>query len=476
MSTSRFLPTDEIARIISHENLQIHHMELCDVFASILSCRRKLFAILALMGRPYMIVKLICEGIVDDDLPFDQDQESRTLRCRDKKRTVESLVITKDQWHLEDFNSFFTTQWQFLAPRFGMGCPCVVPAKVEFGHKNFRSMFVLPFTKSSAVTDSDFESICNSIVRKVHIHPAHMTRCPRIIGAEVPYAAKIIDAGGLATLARSEIEHLRRFDGEENGKRLVQLLFSFEYQARFCLIFQWADGNLMQFWQHDGSQPRGYSLARWVAREMLGLAQGLDLIHNSPPRKQGDLSTKGRHGDIKPENILWFNSDGKDGNDYDYDGDGDGDGRHHQLPTQVLKFCDFGLADFHTQASVSKVPSQSIGMTQSYRAPECETHPNITQAYDLWSLGCVLLQFVTWYMQGWDGVDAFSISRMGGSLHEVLGWHVSEDTFFHLITQDFKKKPIDHPAVKKASSTHPLPSCPVLLALIGLAAPVNTFL
>lgn len=93
----------------------------------------------------------------------------------------------------------------------------------------------------------------------------------------------------------------------------------------------------------------------------------------------------GRHGDLKPENILWFKPDGVS------------DDRG------TLKISDFGLTRFHRSADGQHREQRH---TPTYRAPEYDLNRGIsTQAYDIWSLGCVFLEFITWYLHGIHGVD-----------------------------------------------------------------------
>lgn len=197
------------------------------------------------------------------------------------------------------------------------------------------------------------------------------------------------------------------------------MLCTFEYNNQYHLVFPWADGgNLEDFWQKHfpdiHHKPRRYDLAKWICREILGIAQGLHLIHHPGPSSTTDERTEGRHGDIKPANILWFPGNGGD--------------------RGTLKISDFGLTDYRHKASASKVPADSIGQTQTYRPPECQIPGGcVSPSYDTWSLGCVLLQFVTWYAEGWEGVDEFSKRRSKASPpRKVRELDVAGDLFYAL--------------------------------------------
>ena len=187
---------------------------------------------------------------------------------------------------------------------------------------------------------------------------------------------------------------------------------------KYHLIFDWADGgNLENFWETNGdvdSLPRGPSLAIWMTRQFLGLAQGLQAIHRcafDPRGSQRSMTSDsmpideqrihGAHCDIKPANILWFTQDGDIING---------------VKLGHMKLSDFGLSSFHN--TKSKSAFQLRGYTGTHSAPEFEVREtldipqySIGQEYDMWSFGCVLLEFVTWYLQGWKGYGDFEQKR-----------------------------------------------------------------
>jgi serine/threonine protein kinase len=230
-------------------------------------------------------------------------------------------------------------------------------------------------------------------------------------------------------LNNQEVQSLIRLNNE-NNPNLIRLLVTFQHKAQLHLVFPWADGNLQDFWKIAYPDPnipiRDVSLARWVIEQCLGLALGLKAIHHncvdkSQAEEQGlpfDAPQKkhGRHGDFKPENILWFKQNGKSTPD---------------SVTGTFKISDFGFADFHASMSASNIPTSDIpGMTPTYRAPEWNVKKSVASSYDIWSFGCVLLEFVEWYLRGWQGVEDFSGKRALDSVTEIPGY--TEDNFFNL--------------------------------------------
>jgi len=157
-----------------------------------------------------------------------------------------------------------------------------------------------------------------------------------------------------------------------------------------------------------------------MCSQILGLARALETIHYCPVEADDmdsllvdDARPFGRHGDMKPENILWFKDERLD---------------NEESSIGVLKIADFGFADFHSEHSRSIRRSLVGGFTDTYKAPEYDTNQPISPKYDIWSFGCILLQFIVWYLRGWDGVDAFSKDRSDESRDE----QIMTDHFFDL--------------------------------------------
>jgi serine/threonine protein kinase len=162
-------------------------------------------------------------------------------------------------------------------------------------------------------------------------------------------------------------------------------------------------------------------MAHWLADQCLGLIGGLQRIHHwdtssgtsllndqDSSRTRRRLSAQvppedvnadtqrnltrlhGRHGDLKPENILWFP-------------DSKSIGRHG-----ILKITDFGIAQFSKQDSrKGKVPN-----SLSYRSPEYAVYNMYGPACDVWALGCVFLELITWYFGGYADLEKFQEARL----------------------------------------------------------------
>ena len=194
---------------------------------------------------------------------------------------------------------------------------------------------------------------------------------------------------------------------------LIQLFATYEHQGKWHLILPYADADLRTYWEERAIPKFDQETVLWSVRQMWGIADGLFRVHVFKPthplqldggvRVQDDarLSVQpgeelfGRHGDFKPENILWFSSD---------------------LTTKdeqgILKIADFGLGRFHGRESRSISNPQGKAHSPTYEPPELRLGIPVSRAYDFWSLGCVYLEFITWLLKGNAALDEFSRNRL----------------------------------------------------------------
>jgi len=193
---------------------------------------------------------------------------------------------------------------------------------------------------------------------------------------------------------------------------------------------------------------------------MAGIASGLAHIHNfrltspQPPfvarRDRNSEATTmlqvrdsekpfGRHGDIKPENILFFRQ---------MEGINDAQG--------VLQVADFGLGRFHGRDSRSSLPPTGI-LTSKYEPPEVKISKPVSRAYDIWSLGCLYLEFITWLLQGNEQIEMFAEVR-----REISPLGINDDNFFTI--QPSGEDAVVRQGVKEwVSKLHDHPDCSQLI-------------
>ncbi|KAK3042781.1 hypothetical protein RJ639_001054 [Escallonia herrerae] len=144
---------------------------------------------------------------------------------------------------------------------------------------------------------------------------------------------------------RQEIEILRKLKHEN----IIGMLDSFESPQEFCVVTEFAQGELYEILEDDKCLPE--DLVQAIAKQ---LVRALHYLH----------SNRIIHRDMKPQNILI------------------GSG-------SVVKLCDFGFA---RAMSTNTVVLRSIKGTPLYMAPELVREQPYNHTADLWSLGVILYE------------------------------------------------------------------------------------
>ncbi|KAI0097137.1 kinase-like protein [Daldinia grandis] len=233
-------------------------------------------------------------------------------------------------------------------------------------------------------------------------------------------------------------------------KHIIQPLVTFEVEGPkgsgsvYYILFDWAEGNLSDFWKKNDHLVGARDHCKWMSRELYLLCLALECVHNAHGemlksidkttlekellgRPHDTDSLYGRHGDIKPDNFLWFGS---------------------PLLSESLgklTLSDFGLGKLHTQLSRSNQDPRKIPNTETYRAPEFDLlDGKISRASDIFSLGCVYLEYVTWFLLGSEVVaEEFPAVRSELDIHKF-----TSDTFF--IIRANKQTGKQQPLLKKS--------------------------
>ncbi|KAK9780389.1 putative Kinase-like domain-containing protein [Seiridium cardinale] len=283
----------------------------------------------------------------------------------------------------------------------------------------FESNVSLPWTYLGEERDPMEEAVTR--VQRVEIHSAHHD--PTLLGGAL----------GLKTF----LERRQPRISEENCKhevlanhrtrphtRIVPLLAAFKHRGSFHLLLPWAHGgNLGDLFRKYATSPQtardDQQIAAWYSEDWLlgeceGLADGLAAVHEINNDAHHVLPSAQIHADIKPENILCFAS-----------GNGESD-------PFTLKLADFGEAQ-EVRASTRDVEAHRVAHTKTYRPPEHDTDDLLTLNYDVWCLGCVYLDFVTWAIGGMKVQEDFEEIRCNerdDAKVDTAEGKIIRDTFF----------------------------------------------
>jgi serine/threonine protein kinase len=175
-----------------------------------------------------------------------------------------------------------------------------------------------------------------------------------------------------------------------NNRHLIKHIATCQQNTDYYVVFPFANGgNLLEYWEREIEIPRSLDLIMWSLQQMLGLAGALYTLHHD---LGADIHC--RHGDIKPANILLFEK---------------GDDR-------ILVLADLGVSRFHEERThMRRGGTTTMATTLSYEAPEVLELGNKdkprARTYDIWSLGCVFLEFVIFLLYDFKAVKNFEDNR-----------------------------------------------------------------
>ncbi|KAF2465702.1 kinase-like protein, partial [Lindgomyces ingoldianus] len=371
--------------------------------ANLIRCRYlKIFAILILLDKGEDIGKFIEEGVSDEDLPLVETQV-RHMSDLVRSKSPNNPLGCFDTWMIHEREQFSRYQYRVNLPFLSFDTETN-----SVRHVDFTPQTILPFSECGGSIEGIYSRISKI---KIHRDCHGFSNILKKIQTNDVFAVKrlrINHGDNVENCFHREVNMLKNLSRTHN--HLLSLLMTWSYRNDHYLLFPLADCNLADYWNKESQTPsrsetKGIDLgtARWVSEQILGLMDALDSLHH--PR--GLSSTKfGRHGDLKPENILWYN-------------DPEG-GRG------TLVISDFGCSTLNTQYSRSNITAARVPLTPAYRPPECDLEGGkISRASDIWSFGCVLLEFVCWALGGGELVQTFAKRRISPYITGL-----SSDSFF----------------------------------------------
>ncbi|KAK1498983.1 protein kinase domain-containing protein [Colletotrichum cuscutae] len=383
-SRFKFLPLDTLNRLITEENVRSElarkpprrpriSLTSASEQARTLASRvvtkkgRKLFVILVHLKKPWDVRKLMDAGLNDDFLPFFRNGQGRNEDQLQSARDARIIFNPPDDWEDQDVDDFIDKQWLVLAPVFG----------TSGAHRILDASCPLPLVKVDGTIHGP-----GSVVYKTDVHPSQQQG---IMSLQLEYQN--------AEVALKEFKRDKDFQQErDNLKRIRKLrnkhitihLETFSQGDRSYILFPWAGGgDLENFWKSRDNEARTHQLALWSLEQMLGLSEALYALH-----EEMGQDANCRHGDLKPQNILHFLTGASGG---------------------ILKISDFGISRVHQVGTFERdmQPTITRATSPSYEAPEAVVGENRARSrkYDIWSLGCIFLEFAIWLVQDWDAIN-----------------------------------------------------------------------
>lgn len=323
---------------------------------------KKVFLILVRCEKSHLIADLSSTDFSDDDLPIIEryDRDLKKMMADSAREPPKCIEFFKKN---DAAPVFVFKQWSFMAPMFQS-------SRFEY---ELKPEIPLPLIEEGKSQQSGFSS-----VRKVKVHPSH-------IEGKTGYLAlkQLKDMDDQQKYLDKERKNLVALRGLDHPHLIKPAVICIQGEKVASFFFPWADGgNLRDFWKKD---PTDYAATSgWMLEQMTGLCGAL-----------ASLAAKNcRHSDLKPENILHFFDNTKRG---------------------TLKITDVGLSKFHILVT-SRRPDGTTAKhtTERYCPPEFDPQHSerrrqlvegtgdgkLSRRFDIWSLGCVFVEFLIWAVLG----------------------------------------------------------------------------
>ncbi|KAK5654273.1 hypothetical protein OQA88_7449 [Cercophora sp. LCS_1] len=333
---------------------------------------RKVFAVLALIGQGSTSSELICkDNITDQDLPLSRKpgELSVLISVKSDGEAPKEFPAFKS-WDERRVRDFLEKQWLVLAP--------VLDATSK--DLTLDPNCPLPIVKSILKVKG-----YGFYVYQAWLHPAHQLWPTK----DKPASCVAIKEVQSEDVFSRERDNLRKVE-DLGHPNLIKLLASCERGSFRCFIFPWAEGgNLSDFWELEDSSPRTQDFVMWLLEQVLGLIDTIQVLHEKNIR----------HVDIKPQNILHFPASVE------------GPGSHG-----TLVLADIGVSEFLEQGTdLIHLATDTGEVAFVYEAPEAQydgqTKQPRSRRYDMWSVGCVLLECTVWLLFGLGAVATFRSRR-----------------------------------------------------------------
>ncbi|KAL0087755.1 kinase-like domain-containing protein [Phycomyces blakesleeanus] len=158
-----------------------------------------------------------------------------------------------------------------------------------------------------------------------------------------------------------------------NSNQCIHLIDWFDYNNHICMVFELLGQSIFDFLKSNEFRPFPPHQIQHFAKQLLN---SVAFIHN----------LKLIHTDLKPENILLVNNSSSLTL---CNGHRDPNTKSRILQDTSIRLIDFGSATFEQDYH------SSVVSTRHYRAPEIILGMGWSYPCDIWSVGCILVEFFT---------------------------------------------------------------------------------
>ncbi|KAI1125775.1 hypothetical protein F5Y10DRAFT_294354 [Nemania abortiva] len=350
-------------------------------------------------GKRIFLILIYCDCLKYLDLIFRSgfDDTGLPIGLSDTKNPSNSVVFSLDKPSyqvqkpsaslncfdtllIKELRAFIEAQWLFLAPIFSSD---------QFLYRLHPQQPLPILTPQRECSSSN--------ITKAQVHHGHNTM-PDISSKSVMAVVVTVRHPWHQDYER-EVTSLQDLQKLKN-EHLISPFIAYERSGYLYTLVPWANGgNLSDFWSRrhdlvDGPQPPEPTVVLWALEQMCGLADAIVTLHDK----------KMVHGGLSPNSILVFD-----------------DLKSTELCILKINIPQFAAA--HARGH-SATPSRMGALR--YAAPELFSVDGAPRSgpIDIWSIGCIYLEFLIWILDGSVGLIDFR-----GSGNETRYWGFRDGEF-----------------------------------------------
>ncbi|KAI9150753.1 Cyclin-dependent kinase [Paramyrothecium foliicola] len=351
-----------------------------------------LFMMLVHTGYDELLEKFYLKDIRDTDFPLAAKFGRSNVSFQIGERQVQ---IDLGQMAPRNVRALFDHyQWEFFVPALQW---------LRFDHAPFNDKTELPYLERIEKSRTAFSIVDQAVVHSDHIKlQSQGLKIQKNREGHPVVALKRLIFSGLTKqdfhdFIKAEYETLDLLRSFKTRHLIKAAAF---YRKEDCyFVFPWAEhGNLRNFWKEKMPKIHDNKYMEWVFSQLLEISDAIKALHDK----------QCRHGDLKPENILCFNAaESKNPKDH---------------TSCVLVISDVGLSRSHNKLTQFRSRTRMLGgETIAYAAPETELFPQkaTSRRYDIWSLGCLFLEFAIWLLYGNKELEQMS-KDIGKRFYQIL--------------------------------------------------------
>ncbi|KAK2608586.1 hypothetical protein QQS21_002933 [Conoideocrella luteorostrata] len=387
---SSFLPRDKLEELTTGDRVKkalnetgISKEKLKDLLDFVAAGgARRVFLILVLMSSATeehlsKLETLKENGVKDDSLPLAFTTPATGETCCGypcESGADKELYSVFNDWSVTHRELFEKYQWCLTAPVFD-------GAKFRY---QIHPRRILPYL---TVATHPASNRFFGEVSRVEIHPAHIPAfktnpTPETKGFAIAIK-KVRASEDSANAFDKETEELQIYP----SRYLIRPIAAYQIDSDRYLMFPRADASsLRDYWASHDNHRQDPTHLKWIVDQFAGICGALTILHTD----------NCSHGNLSPENILWFKSDNDMGN---------------------LGIADLGLTKFHEEEATTKqqnwdkIHTLTPPTTFRYSPPEMNENrddkKSQSRQYDVWSMGCTIVELLVWLVHGFESVEKF---------------------------------------------------------------------